>query len=279
MSGINAMGVKLAVGCYFGDCLQGRELAGFWLTDFTYQPGHRIPTHSHAQSYFSLIVAGGYEETYGNRNRTCQSATVVFHPAGERHAERIGCAGARVFSVEVVSHWLGASPEYRPVLEEPADFQGGPLARLAFRLYQEFRRPDTFSPLAVEGLVLECAAERARHGNRPACGRPPRWLTRAQEALRARFVAPPSLAELADEVGVHPVHLARTFRAYLGCTVGDYVRQLKVEYAGQRLTASEAPLVDIALDAGLADQSHFARTFRRLRGLTPTAFRLLHSSR
>jgi len=273
------MGVKLAAGCYYGDRVQGREVAGFLLTDYAYQPGQCIPTHSHARSYFSLIVTGGYEETYGSRSRVCQPATVVFHPAGERHAERIGGAGARVFSVEVASHWLAKSPGYGTVLEEPADIQGGPLARLSFRLYREFLRPDAFSPLAVEGLMLEFAAERARHADRPLRGRPPLWLARAQEVLRARFIAPPSLVELAEEVGVHPVHLARTFRSHLGCTVGDYVRQLRVEYACQRLTASDAPLVDIALDAGFADQSHFARTFRRLRGLTPAAFRRLHRSR
>src|SRR6185312_13324665 len=103
------------------------------------------------------------------------------------------------------------------------------------------------------GLMLEFAAERARHADRPLRGRPPLWLARAQELLRVRFVAPPSLVELAGEVGVHPVHLARTFRSHIGCTVGDYVRQLRVEYACQRLTASDAPLVDIAMDAGFAD--------------------------
>jgi AraC family transcriptional regulator len=272
------MAVRLGFGCYYGNCVQGGEVAGFLLTDYIYQPGHRIPIHSHARSYFSLIVAGGYEETYANRSRTCQPATVVFHPAGERHAERVGHVGARVFSVEVASHWLGESPEYRTALQVPADFQGGPLARLAFHLYREFHRPDSFSPLAVEGMMLEFAAERARHGNRPRLGRP-HWLTRAQDVLRGRFVAPPSLSELAGEVGVHPVHLARTFRANFGCSVGEYVRQLRIEHACQRLTASNASLVDIALDTGFADQSHFARTFRRFRGLTPATFRRLHRSR
>jgi AraC family transcriptional regulator len=184
-----------------------------------------------------------------------------------------------VFSVEIAPQWLGESPEYRAVLDQPADFQGGPLARLAFRLYREFRGPDIFSPLAVEGLMLEIAAERARRECRPPGAKSPRWLARAEEVLRARFVAPPSLGELACEVGVHPVHLARTFRAKLGCSVGDYGRQLRVEYACQRLSSSDAPLVDIALAAGFADQSHFARTFRRFRGLTPANFRRLHRAR
>jgi AraC family transcriptional regulator len=272
------MDLKLAAGCYFGTRVQGRELAGFLLSDYTYRPGDRLRKHFHERSYFNLVVAGGYAETYGNRRRECRAATVMFHPAGERHAEQIGGAGARVFSVEAVTHWLRAAPECRTVLETPADFQGGPLARLAFRLYREFCQPDPFSPLAVEGLMLELMAERARRTPRGTDRRPP-WLLRAQEVLQTRFAAPPSLTELAQEVGVHPVHLARTFRTQCGCSVGEYLRQLRVEDACRRLAASDTPLVEVALAAGFADQSHFSRTFQRLRGLTPAEFRRRHYPR
>jgi AraC family transcriptional regulator len=273
------MGIKLSAGCYFGNRVQGRAVAGFLMTDCTYPPGERLPKHCHERSYFNLLVTGSYSETYGSRSRECQPATVVFHPAGELHAERIGGAGARIFSVEVGPHWLRDAPEYRSALEAPADFRGGPMARLAAHLYREFRRPDRFSPLAVEGLMLELVAERGRCEERRAGRRPPPWLVQAQEVLRDRFAAPLSLAELANEVGIHPVHLARTFRAHYGCSVGDYLRQLRVDYASQQLTATDAPLVAIALAAGFADQSHFTRTFRRLRGLTPAAFRSLHRAR
>lgn len=272
------MDLKLAAGCYFGNRVQGRQLAGFLLTDYTYRPGDRLRQHYHERSYFNLVVAGGYAETYGSRSRECPAATVMFHPAGERHAEQIGDAGARVFSVEAGAHWLRESPEYRAVLDTPADFQGGPLARLAFYLYREFCRPDAFSPLAVEGLVLELVAERARRAPL-GTDRRSAWLMRAREILHAQFAAPPSLVRLAQEVGIHPVHLARTFRTHYGCSVGEYVRLLRVEYASQQLTASDAPLAEIALTAGFADQSHFARTFKRLRGLTPAEFRHLHRPR
>ncbi len=45
-------------------------------------------------------------------------------------------------------------------------------------------------------------------------------------------------------------HLARTFRRCHGCTVGDYVRRLRMEFACQRLADSEAFLAQIALEAG-----------------------------
>jgi AraC family transcriptional regulator len=273
------MRVKLAPGCYFGDRIQRREVAGFLLTEYSQPPGDQIPKHSHERSYFSLIVAGDYAETYENRSRACQPGTVVVHPAGEAHAEHVGGAGAREFNVEVAGHWLGDCPEYRSVLNVPADFRGGPFVRLVCRLYREFCRPDPFTPLAIEGLMLELVAGLARRRDHPAGRRPPLWLARVRELLRARFVAPPCLAEMASEVGVHAVHLARAFRAHCGCSVGEYVRQLRVEFACRQLATSDCPLAEIALAAGFADQSHFGRTFKRLRGVTPAEFRHQHRPR
>src|SRR5262249_40350364 len=148
----------------------------------------------------------------------------------------------------------------------PADFQGGPFVRLARCLYREFRQSDPFAPLAVEGLMLELIAGLARRRDHAAGRRPPVWLARVRELLRARFGAPPGLGEMAREVGVHAVHLARTFRAHYGCSTGEYVRQLRVEFACQRLAKSAAPLVEIALAAGFFDQSHFTRVFKQFTG-------------
>jgi AraC family transcriptional regulator len=273
------MRIKLAPGCYFGDRIQIREVAGFLLTEYSQRPGDHIPKHSHERSYFSLIVAGDYAETYGNQCRHCRPGTVVFHPAGEPHAEHLGGAGAREFNVEIAGHWLGESPVYRSVLNEPADFRGGPFVRLACRLYREFRQPDPFAPLAVEGLMLDLVASLARRRDHSACRRPPLWLARVRELLRARFVAPPCLAEMAREVGVHAVHLARTFRAHYGCSVGEYVRQLRVEFARQRLAKSDSPLAEIALDAGFFDQSHFTRVFKQFTGFSPSAYRAAFRAR
>jgi AraC family transcriptional regulator len=272
------MSLELPVGCFFGNRVQARELAGFLLTDYNHGPGDCIRSHHHERSFFGLVVAGGYTETCGGRNRECDAATVVFHPAGERHAERIWDGGARVFHVEAVTHWLREAPEYRAALEAPAVVRGGVLARLTFRIYREFRRSDAFSRLAVEGLVLELLAERSRREPGPAKLHPP-WLLRVREVLHARFPALPSLTGLAREVGVHPVHLARTFRAHFGCPIGEYVRQLRIDYACRRLAEGNTPLVEIALAAGFTDQSHFVRTFKRLRGLTPAAFRRLGRAR
>jgi AraC family transcriptional regulator len=82
-----------------------------------------------------------------------------------------------------------------------------------------------------------------------------------------------SLSQQAACVGVHPVHLAREFRRFYHCTIGDYIRQLRIKFACEKLVQSDLPLSEIALASGFFDQSHFTRTFKQLTGKTPQAYR------
>src|SRR5690349_18796469 len=101
---------------------------------------------------------------------------------------------------------------------------------------------------------------------------PPRWVTEARDLLHDPGRVG-SLGELAEAVGVHPVTLARGFRKAYGCSVGAYLRRLRVARAAERLAETDNPLAGIALEAGFADQSHFSNLFRRETGVSPSAFR------
>ena len=84
------------------------------------------------------------------------------------------------------------------------------------------------------------------------------------------------MSQLAQEVGVHPVHVARTFRAAYDLTPGQYLRRLRVDWAAEQIKNTERPLVEIALAAGFADQSHLSRAFKSYLSTTPAAWRRLH---
>ena len=135
---------------------------------------------------------------------------------------------------------------------------------------------DTASLLAIEGLTLELLVELSRHSGILPERRLPRWLTRAKEILHERSSETISLGEVAKQVHIHPVHLAREFRRFYGCTLGEYLRGLRIQWACRKLSSSDIPLVEIALGAGFAHQAHFSRLFKRYTGMTPTEFRSLH---
>jgi AraC family transcriptional regulator len=91
--------------------------------------------------------------------------------------------------------------------------------------------------------------------------------------LHAHFAEEVTIDNLAAAVGVHPTHLMRTFRRFHRCTVGEYLRSLRVEHACHLLSTSDAPLAGIALSTGFSDQSHFSHAFKRQKGMPPAAFR------
>jgi AraC family transcriptional regulator len=235
-----------------------------------------MPRHSHELAYLSLVLRGSYTETIGHKELLGKPSALVAHPPAQAHAVDFHASDVRIFRTEIRPRWLERLRDWPAVFEGPACFDAHATTYLALRLYKEFRAPDQFSTLAVEGILLELLAEISRHRKRRfSSKRVPRWLERAREMLHEQTSNSPSLAELASEAGVHPVHLAREFRKFYHASVGEYVRRLRVESACREMAATDLPLSQIAANAGFYDQSHFSRAFKQQTGLTPAAYRSL----
>jgi AraC family transcriptional regulator len=267
------MNLILPPGSFYGDRRRTQQFSGIRLTENAYAPAFVIPRHAHQSAFFGMVIEGGYQENYDTRSRECIPDTLVFHPAGELHSERHHDVVVRIFSVEPTRQLLERVREYSGALDGPRVFQAGPLVRLAARLYAEFRADDPVARLAMEGLALELLAGACRRPEPTADRTPPAWLRRARDLLNDRCAENLGLEEIAREVGVHPAHLARTFRRHFHCTAGDYQRQVRIGRARQMLATSDTPLAEVALSLGYADQSHFTSAFKRHTGATPGAFR------
>lgn len=268
--------VTLPQGRFFGTERMRREVGGLLLTETAYRPGESLPPHDHERGYFCLVLSGGFTEREGRRTRECDRATMIFHPPGSAHSERFGDDPCRCFNLELGEAWLERMTEESSGLPDGSlVFRRRRANWLARHLHGEFRADDPASGLAVEGLALALLAEVARsRGGRVE--RAPRWVDRAVEIVRAAGAEPPGLAEIAREVGVHPVHLARVFRRRHGCSIGEYARRLRVERAAGELRDTDVPVGTLAHRLGYADHSHFSRSFRRATGLSPSEYRRRH---
>jgi AraC family transcriptional regulator len=265
---------RLAGGTFYGTSQQTEAVAGLVLSVNHYPPEFRTPPHAHADTFLYLVLDGTCMESYGGGTRTVGPAGLVVHPAGAPHTNHWASPGGRCFCIDFGPGWADRVRGYSAFLDTPGAFQGGTPVHLVQRLFREFCRRDTLSPLVIEGLALELVGEatRAAAGD---LGAAPGWLRRAREILHDRFAERLTLGTVAAAAGVHPVHLAAVFHRHLGCTVGEYVRRLRVECACTQLRTSSTPLVEIALRAGFADQAHFCRTFKGRTGMTPAAYRRL----
>jgi AraC family transcriptional regulator len=252
---------------------------GFTVTEGVHRHGADLPWHDHATPTICFVLNGAFTEMWRGGSIACTSSTLKITPAGERHCDHFNRGDVRGLLIEADDQQVEAIRPYSAVLDERESFQGGQLAGIGWRVYHELQRMDPAAPLAIEGLLLElvATASRAREHNGKERGRP-RWLEEARDRIHGGLGSRPSLSGLAMAVGVHPVTLARGFRQVFGCTVGEYVRNLRIERAAHQLAQTELSLAEIALAAGFSDQSHFSNLFRQHTGLSPSRFRAMVSS-
>jgi AraC family transcriptional regulator len=275
------MATRLPPGRFFGQTQRTVEVSGLTFAESVYASGPdlAIPMHAHENAFLHFLVDGVCEEICGRTVRTSVASTLAFHPVGEPHANRWRSPGGRVFHIDISGARAEIIREHTPILERPTEIIGGTGPWLAKRLYQEYQRLDSVSALAMEGMALEILAEASRGGVHTLDRKPPPWLLQARELLHDRFSEDLSLGEVAVAVGVHPVHLARVFRKEYGCTLGDFIRRLRVEFACRKLADSDTPLAQVAMLSGYSDQSHFSNAFRRQMRMTPSEFRRNFRSR
>jgi AraC-like DNA-binding protein len=79
--------------------------------------------------------------------------------------------------------------------------------------------------------------------------------------------------DLAALLDLNPCHFSRAFRNTFGNSPLEYVIRRRMERAQGLMLSTDAPLSQIALECGLADQAHFSRLFRRTVGESPRAWR------
>ena len=265
-----AMNPHLPPGNFYGKTLRQHLVAGFSLSETRYPPGTKLPRHSHESSYFGFVLRGNYTENYGNTVRSCYPLMVAYHPAGELHEQYFNRTTVSLFRIELDYARLDLDQIFKL---DGCDFRAGLPVVLVGKLYKEFSEPDELSDVAITGLGLELIAEIARRNRaRDSIKHPPLWLQQARDLVQSRFLEHLTLREIAIAVGVHPVTLAREFHRHYGYTVGEILRRERIEFACQ-LLKSEESLANIATAAGFYDQSHFAKAFKRLMGMTPTQYR------
>ncbi|HKS26755.1 MAG TPA: AraC family transcriptional regulator [Pyrinomonadaceae bacterium] len=267
------MALKFISGHFPTKVTRSREVAGFILTETSYASNQKLSRHFHEHANFIIVLRGTFTEHFGRKTRWCEPSSLIFRPPGELHADHFHEAGGSCLTIEIPTKWWERRHEYLTPLKDSADFRNDILTTTTARLYGEFRRTDSSSSLAIEGLTLEMIAEVSRlnvkKSSLPSEGR----VERAREIIHAHFSEHLTLSLIAEAVGAHPVYLAREFRHRYHCTVGEYVRRLRIQSACREMASSDATIAEIASAAGFFDQSHFSRTFKRLTGTTPAEYR------
>ncbi|MBI1334016.1 MAG: helix-turn-helix domain-containing protein [Armatimonadetes bacterium] len=231
--------------------------------------------HEHEEAHFALLLSGQVESEVNGSKVLSGESTFSYMPPQTRHASRY-MSEAIGFYVSVRASTFERTALLRSKLFCRAfDVIDGPIAALGRSLYEEYRRCDAASKLIMEGMMIELFDDLSSRATVDEGGRIPTWLTLAREYLHDHSDSAISIGQLASEIGIHPVHLMRTFRKVYGLSIGSYVRQTRLSEACRRLRMApwSESIGDISCDLGFADQQHFSRVFREYLGMSPSDFR------
>lgn len=247
-----------------------------WLSvlHLRYAPESRLATHAHERSCFVWIQSGAYAETFGSRVFWLGARDVLFRPAGEEHSDQFSSVETSCLIIEVSEEWLSVVRDCGPIRSDPFVSRKPQMGRLAADLYIQAQQKDTAATLALEGLGYALGAELIRETKRKDSHYPPRWLRQLHEQVSKDPCRNFTLGDLANSVGIHPVHLSSQFRRFYGEPLWDFLRRRRVEIGAQRIRSEYGTLCDIAHSLGFSEQAQFTRTFRRFMGVTPSEFRL-----
>ena len=256
---------------------EGLELFQAWFAGPAYQK-HRHDTYA-----IGLTDCGVQIFDYRGAARVSLPGQIVVLYPDEVHDGRAGSAdgfGYRIVYVEPAQlaealRILRGRPGPLPFVADPVSTNG----TLSRAIAAAFRVP--MEPLAADGLVVDLAEGLlAADCGREASGAALRVDTAAVECARRFLDAERTRivhsAELESVTGLSRYDLARQFRVMLGTSPYRYLLMRRLDYA-RELIHEGRPLVEVACEAGFADQAHFTRVFKSALGLTPARYRALRA--
>lgn len=207
--------------------------------------GAAVPRHIHEHPYAAVILSGGYEECGSHGRFRAGPGDVLFHDAFDTHLDRFAQRGAEILNLALPA---GSAPPH--AFGRIADPEG--IVRLAER----------DMPAAAARLLAESAVAPIPAGD---------WPDRLATALAADRIV--CFADWAEAQGLAPETVSRGFARLYGASPSHYRLEARSRRALRRIQHDPAPLADIAVRTGFADQAHMTRAVRALTGATPGQWR------
>jgi len=242
-------------------------------------PHFAVAVHRHRQHQMYICLHGAVTITIAGAAHALHGDDVVAVPAG---MDREVTVGARATGYLVMMFEVGPDIDMA-VLHGRTHALTADLVDDVRSLVAEVRNPvgsDSkllCSVLALRLLLgLRRAARPAESSKRLSmlnASEHQRVVAQAEAFMQRNLHRPLRRAEIAESVRLSEPHLARIFVSVTGRSVIDRLTEIRIEHAKTLLRESTMSVTQICGDVGLSSFSHFSYMFRRLVGVSPSAYR------
>ena len=247
-----------------------------------------LPHRDHPRLSVVLEEHGGACEPRFHPDRPCPVEHVPRHmyfaPAGmeiwghSKNARRVVDA-VLVFDTDILSERLQTTLDPDRIGVPRLRFSNDRIWNLVKLLSEAVHNPDPSMHLYGDGIITAVSSQlfaAPRITEFKTGGLVPWQLRRVIDYMEANLPLRVELETLAGLVNLSQAHFSRAFKVSTGLAPYQWQLDARIRRAQQLLSASDAPLDDIAHAMGFADAVHFGRTFRKMIGVSPGAWRTEH---
>jgi AraC family transcriptional regulator len=263
---------KYGKGAYLGVNVSQFKAPQVLVSKTVYSENYSSNWHCHENPYLAFILNGGSIEKRTSGSVSCVPGSCFFYASEEPHQNVNYQYNSVNFNIELEKDFFvlaGLDPEK---LNGLFGLDGTCAAFVVLKIIKETRINDMHSSETIKSLLWQLFGSLI---NKSSEKKKSNWAVRLADLLREDWSSFLSLEQMSSVLDVHPVTISRYFPVYFNCTLGEYIRNIKVKQALALMRSNDSSLTDIALTCGFSDQSHFTRTFKRSTGMLPKEFRLL----
>ncbi len=260
----------LEIGQYSGTKIKEAVQTGFTCSVTTYYSETFDHTrHYHPNTHLSFVLKGGCEEQKKNRYHRNPLSTTFYYPGEEHQINHMANKSIHV-NIEFDDNFFSGTISENSIAS--ACDSNLSLPFLMIKIYKELQGESNFSSIGIESAVLSIFDTQQRVLDLKNI---PIWLTIVKDYIWEHWNTNFSLDDLALICGVHKITISKYFPKYIGCTISDYQKQIRLSKAIEMMKTNKLCLTEIALFCGFSDQSHFIRFFKQNVGFLPKRFQLL----
>jgi AraC family transcriptional regulator len=252
----------------FGEELRAVQLDTIRVSETVVPRSLALETHHHDPAQICVLLEGGFRDRSAAGDQWLGPGIVRWRRPRWPHSNVFDAGDdTLVLLISIEDDRWVFSREGLPVV--------APLAwrTIVADIQRELRNRSDESMLALEALSVLLASRVTRGTFLERDEAEPRWVADAVAHIQSSFMNPITVTSIASHVGVHRATLAAAFRRYRGTSVGELIRELRVQRVMELLATTRMPLDELAHQSGFCDQSHLGRFLKRSTGMTPRQYR------
>jgi len=227
--------------------------------------------HSHENAHITLFLKGGTLEKRKQANHSVSTGSIIFYHSDELHLNSDTQLPSTNINIEIEASLFREFDMTEAMLEK-AITDNAHTKFMILKMYRECLQQDIFSADNIRMLFAQLPGTL---DHREQFLKAPPWVKRLYELLNDSWDENPGLKQLAGILTVNPITISKHFPRYFGCTLGEYMRRLKINRSLALVQNPALSLTDVSMQCGFSDQSHFIRTFKEQTGFLPRQFQKL----